>query len=108
MSEGFRVDLGALEKAAEGVNATLYDLNTKKVSDLDDHSGDLGHDGLAETITDFCDRWELGIEHLAKDGQEVASRLSRSVQNYLHLDNALKGHMDGLLERHTGGDPGVH
>lgn len=108
MSEGFRVDLGALEKAAEGVNATLYDLNTKKVSDLVGDQGDIGHAHLAETVTDFCDRWELGIEHLAKDGQEIASRLSRSVQSYLHTDSSLKGHLDGILERHSGGDPGVH
>ncbi|MFJ8672585.1 hypothetical protein [Streptomyces sp. NPDC093589] len=108
MSEGFRVDLGALEKAAEGVNATLNDLKEKKVSDLDGDQGDFGHEQLAETVSDFCDRWELGIEHLAKDGQEVAFRLSKSVQNYMEIDAALKGHLDGILERHSGRDPGVH
>lgn len=106
MSDGFRVDLGALEKAAEGVNATLYQLNATKVNDLVGNQGDIGHGHLAETVTDFCDRWDLGIEHLAKDGQEIASRLSKCVQNYLHTDNSLKGYLDGILEHHSGGDPG--
>jgi hypothetical protein len=107
MADGFRVDLGALEDAAEGVNATLYDLQSKKVSDIGGTQGDYGHEHLGETIADFCDRWELGVEHLAKDAQEIANRLSRSVQAYLHVDTALKGHMDGMLQRSSGEDPGV-
>ncbi len=107
MADGFRVDLGALEGAAEGINSTLYNLQTKKVTDIGGQPGDYGHEHLAQTVSDFCDRWELGVEHLATDGQEVASRLSRSVQAYLRVDNALKGHMDGILQRSSGDDPGV-
>jgi hypothetical protein len=107
MSDGFRVDLGALEDAAAGINTTLNDLNAKKLNDLDGEQGDYGHDHLGETVADFCERWELGVEHLAKDGQEIAGRLSRSVQNYLQVDTSLKGEMDGILQRSSGGDPGV-
>jgi hypothetical protein len=107
MPDGFSVDLGALENAAEGVNTTLYDLQAKKVNDLDGSKDDYGHGHLADTVADFCDRWELGVEHLAKDAQEIASRLSRSVQAYLKVDQAFKGHADGILQRTTGSDPGV-
>jgi hypothetical protein len=108
MGNGFRVDLGALEDAAAGVNTTLYELQSKKVSDIDAAKADFGHDDLVGTVADFCDRWELGVEHLAKDAQEIASRLSQSVQAYLHVDTTLKGHLDGILQRSTGDDPGVH
>ncbi|GIF24275.1 hypothetical protein BJ973_007755 [Actinoplanes tereljensis] len=105
MSDGFRVDLGALEDAAAGINTTLNDLKAKRIDDLDGRGADYGHDRLSETIADFCDRWELGVEHLATDGQEVASRLSHSVQAYLKVDLSAKGRMDGILQRQTGTDP---
>ncbi|MFI9387636.1 type VII secretion target [Kutzneria sp. NPDC052558] len=108
MADGFSVDLGALEDAAAGVNTTLVDLKAHKVSDLGGVKGDYGHDDLADTVADFCTRWELGVENLAKDGQEVATRLSQSVQAYLQVDQAAKGMFDKILTRTTGDDPGVH
>jgi hypothetical protein len=105
MSDGFRVDLGALENAAIGINTTLNDLKAGRIDDLDGRKADYGHDHLAETIADFCDRWELGVEHLATDGQEIAGRLSHSVQSYLQVDRSAKGRMDGILQRPSGPDP---
>jgi hypothetical protein len=105
MSDGFRVDLGALEDAAAGINTTLNDLRSTKIDGLDGRMADYGHDRLADTVADFCDRWELGVEHLATDGQEVAVRLSQSVQDYLGADQAAKGRLDGIFQRQTGPDP---
>jgi hypothetical protein len=105
MTDGFHVDLGALEEAAIGINTTLNDLKARRTDDLDGRAADYGHDRLADTITGFCDRWELGVEHLATDGQEIAGRLSHSVQAYLKADRNAKGRMDGILERRTGPDP---
>jgi hypothetical protein len=103
--EGFKVDLGALESAAEGINGTLYDLNSKKVSDIGGKDSDFGHGDLADTVSDFCDRWELGVEHLAKDAQVVAGRLNKSVEAYLATDKSLKGELDGIVSGTA--DPGV-
>ncbi|TDP98087.1 hypothetical protein [Labedaea rhizosphaerae] len=108
MGDGFSVDLGALENAASGVNSTLYELQKKKVKDIDADEGDYGEGDLGGTVSDFCERWELGVENLAKDGQEIAGRLSKSVQQYLLVDKNLKGYMDGILQRSSGEDPGVH
>ena len=107
MTNGFRVDLGALENAAAGVNTLLSDMNARKVSDIGAPSADYGHDDLAQTVSDFCSRWELGVEHLATDGQQVAGRLSLSVQAYIQADQAAKGMFDGIVQRATGTDPGV-
>ena len=105
MSDGFRVDLGALENAAAGINTTLNDLKAQKIDDLDGRRADFGHAYLADIVADFCDRWEIGVEHLATDGQEIAARLSQSVQDYLNIDRTAKGRMDGILERRSGSDP---
>jgi hypothetical protein len=105
VSDGFRVDLGALEDAATGINQTLNDLKAKRIDDLDGRRADYGHQRLADTIADFCDRWEIGVEHLAADGQEIASRLSRSVQSYLQVDKNAQGRMDGIVQRPSGPDP---
>jgi hypothetical protein len=105
MSDGFRVDLGALEDAAIGINATLNDLKAARIDGLDGRAADYGHDRLADRIADFCDRWELGVEHLATDGQEVAARLSHSVQSYLQVDRTAEGRLDGVLQRLGGPDP---
>jgi hypothetical protein len=105
MGDGFRVDLSALEDAAAGITMTLEDLGRMRVDSLDGQSGDYGHAHLADTVKDFCDRWEIGVEHLATDGQEVATRLSQSVQDYRRSDVAAAGRMSGLLQSPSGPDP---
>jgi hypothetical protein len=107
MTDGFTVDLGALENAAAGINKTLSELKEQDVDDLDGPAEDYGHDGLADTVKDFCDRWQYGVECLAKDAQEVTSRLSQSVQAYLRTDSSLQGMYDGVLTHSAGADPGV-
>jgi len=104
-SDGFRVDLGALERAAEGVNETLAGLKGSWVDALDGNPADSGHEYLSETVKDFTDRWQIGLEHLAKDAREVAQRLNDSVEAYLAADTAAKGRMDGIYQRATGPDP---
>jgi hypothetical protein len=105
LAEGFFADLGALQKAAEGVTDTLNAMATKKVSDIDAPESAFGHDGLGGTVADFCDRWEIGIEHLAKDTQEIANRLTASVNAYLHVERAAQRSFEAILQRSTGPDP---
>lgn len=105
MSDGFRVDLGALESAAAGVGETLADLKAARVDSLDGSAAAYGHSHLADTVKDFCDRWEIGIEHLATDGREITQRLNDSLKDYLAADKAAKGRMDGIYQRSTGPDP---
>jgi hypothetical protein len=108
MADGFSVDLGALENAASGVDNTLNDLTKNPVDSLEGNASDYGHDYLAGTVKDFCDRWEIGVEHLAADGREIVQRLKQSVLDYLAVDKAAKGRMDGVFESATGPDPATH
>jgi hypothetical protein len=108
MTDGFSVDLGALEEAATGVNFTINAIRKTKVDKLAGQADDYGHDHLAKTVKDFCDRWEIGVEHLVKDGMEIAQRLTDSVRAYVTADEAAKGRMDGVYAKPTGPDPGAH
>lgn len=105
MSGGYRVDLTALQQAAEGVNDVLAELAQKKVSDISSDKSAFGHDGLGDTVSDFCDRWQRGVDNLAKDGQEVASRLANNLDAYAHVERALKEQFGGVLSSPSGPDP---
>jgi hypothetical protein len=61
---GFSVDLGALEQATQGIDATLTQVGDGKVSDYDGSKSDFGNDDLAGTLSDFCDRWQIGVQKL--------------------------------------------
>jgi hypothetical protein len=105
--DGFQVDLGALEDAAAGINQVLNDLGSIEVTAIPGARSDFGHDAVADAVGDFCSRWQIGVQKLAADGQQVAVRLSRSVQAYLQVDLASNDRWDGILRRTSGPDPGL-
>ena len=76
LSGGFQVDLGALREAAAGIHGTLEQLRTTQVAALSRTEADYGHDGLAAAVAGFCDRWQVGVQNLVKNANEVAGRLS--------------------------------
>ena len=106
MTDGFAVDLGALRNAADGVTDTINAMATKKVSDIDAAKSAFGHDRLADTVSDFCDRWNIGVEHLAKDGLEIVDRLNACLQAYSHVERTASATFDGSLRQAGGPDPG--
>src|ERR1035438_724526 len=105
MSDGFEVDLGALVQAAEGVNGAISDLQNNKVSDIGGAEADYGDDALGSTVSDFCGRWEIGVEHLTGDAKEVANRLSLSAAVYAKAEKTVIAHLTWILQNRTGTDP---
>jgi hypothetical protein len=108
MSGGFRVDLTALTQAAEGITGTLDALDAYQVSDIDGDKGVIGHDHLAEALSDFCGRWQLGVQNLAKDAEAIAGQLTESVVAYQKVEQANHRQFTGILENSTGPDPAAH
>jgi hypothetical protein len=109
MSDGFHVDMGALERAASGVNGTLDEVSQQRVSDIPHNPSAYGHERLSGTVSDFLDRWQRGVDNLAKDGQEIATRLTENVDNYRRVE---QHNRDQIMEIHgrltgKGPDPGV-
>ena len=105
MSGGFKVDLGALVHAAVGVNGTISDLQNNKVSDIGGADASYGDDDLAATVSDFCARWEIGVQNLANDAQQVANRLYLSAVNYAKAEKKIIANLQGTLQSRTGTDP---
>jgi hypothetical protein len=105
MSDGYRVDLDALREASDGVTDTLDRLATKKVSAIDPTPSDFGHDHLGETVRDFCDRWQIGVQNLAKDANEFAARLNHSMSAYLSTEHLTEEQLNSILAHSTGDDP---
>ncbi|WP_190812608.1 hypothetical protein [Saccharopolyspora pogona] len=104
MADGFHVDLKALAQAGDGVNQTLSQLARHRVDTIDDDGAIVWHDRLAGTITDFCDRWQIGV-NLAKDGQAIAGQLAHCVETYQKVDLDAQEQLAGIVERPTGPDP---
>lgn len=105
MVDGFQVDLNALVAAANGVNGVINDLQNNKVSDIGGHDTDYGDDDLAGTMSDFCERWEIGVEHLTNDAKEVAQRLALSAVAYAKAEKTVVAHLAGVMKSATGTDP---
>ncbi|MFG2399171.1 hypothetical protein [Streptomyces lydicus] len=97
MGEHYQVDLVALEKAATGVNGTLDQIRIKKVSDIAHEETEVGHQQLASTLSDFLDRWQRGVDNLAKDGQEIATRLTATVNAYHRVEEHTHKQFHGIL-----------
>jgi hypothetical protein len=100
MASGFGVDLGALTSASQGIDGVLYDVGNNKVSDIRIDKSAVGHDRLAGSIADFSDRWDRGVNNLAKDGQAVSDRLRANVAAYDKAEKAATG-----MFQSTGPDP---
>ena len=79
----FAVDLDALESAAAGINSTINELRRHSVNQLEITVAQSGHQEFANSVNTFSERWQLGVENLARDALAIASRLSFSVQDYL-------------------------
>jgi hypothetical protein len=105
MSDGFQVDLGALVKAAEGVNGVMSDLQNNKVSNIGGAAADYGDGDLAATVSDFCGRWEIGVENLANDANQVATRLWLSAAAYAKAEKTIIAQLAGVFQSRTGTDP---
>lgn len=105
MADGFSVDLSALQSASAGINMTLEQLTVARIDSLDGDPHSYGDEDLADAVVDFCDRWEIGVEHLAVDGQEVAERLNQCVRAYRQVDAAARDRLHGVVQRSSGPDP---
>jgi len=92
---GFGVDIAALTAAAEGINTVVEQLRAHPVKDIDCPSAAVGHDRLARTLSDFCDRWQAGVQHLAGDGEQIGHLLTETAQQYQRAEAAAT---DALLD----------
>lgn len=105
MSNGFKVDITALVKAAEGVNGTIADISSDKVSGICGDQSSYGNGNLAGTCSDFCSRWQIGVQSLVTDVSQVATRLALSAVAYANAEKKNIAAVSGILQSPSGTDP---
>ncbi|MCL2652477.1 MAG: hypothetical protein FWD63_01640 [Propionibacteriaceae bacterium] len=104
---GFLVDLDALSDAANGIQATMDEMATLRVSDLTLSGDDLGNDQVTQAYGDFVVRWDLGVVNLEKDGDTIIVGLQRCASVYRGTDEAAAQDFRGVISRAAGPDPGM-
>ena len=105
MSDGFEVDLTALVRAAEGVNGVIADMANNKVSNIGGAAANYGDDSLAGSVSDFCGRWEIGVEHLTNDARQISGRLILSALAYARAEHTNISLLTRLLRERDSADP---
>jgi hypothetical protein len=109
MTDGYQVDLHALDQGVAGVNGTLDEVSQQPVSAVPDDESAIGHSGLASTLSDFLNRWELGVQPLGHDRQQIAARLTANVNDYAAVEHGVAEQTNGMgTGTGTGPDPGEH
>jgi hypothetical protein len=87
MSYGYYVDLSAMHSTIEGIQQTLDALSVSAVRDIDPPTEAFGHEGLGDAVAEFCERWDIGVGHLAGDAAEVGDRLRVTAATYEQADD---------------------
>ncbi|WP_108718365.1 hypothetical protein [Miniimonas sp. S16] len=105
MTDGFRVDLTALDDAVNGIVDTMDQMATKKVEDLQVGGSDVGHGDLSDVLGQFCRRWDIGVTNLVSDVGGVIDRLVYVRDTYRATDEAYAAGFTGVIGRDHGVDP---
>ena len=98
---GFEVDPALLQEAAQGISDTIAELKTLGLAEQADvgrgfeslslRGLQVGHQGLHQAFSEFCDRWSWGVRTLVNDGNEIAQRLGLSAGTYHDVEQYTVG-----------------
>lgn len=83
---GFHVDLDAVEAAARGIRDTIRDHDSIEVRNICGAVELYGHTGLHGAFSDFCARWNDGIDQLVDDVGIIGESLSAAAASYRSVD----------------------
>ncbi len=95
-SDGFFVDPDALSDANDGVGRLLRDMDAFAPLRPDQADSVFGHDELAESATEFHDKWQDGIKELSEDTASIHQRLGDTIAHYRRVDEEVAASFDKL------------
>lgn len=102
-SYDFEVDLETLVEAAQGTAETVQLFKDKDVHDLIPSAGDVGSDVVWGALDEFKNRWELGMNNLVRDVEEISGRLGQVASSYAEFDTEGRERLSGVAAQL--GDP---
>jgi hypothetical protein len=87
--DGFTVHLEALYNAAVSLQRILGEVDSQPVGSLACPPQVVGHDELATAGTEFCRRWQLGVNNLLNDGSLIAEGMYSCLKEYSTQDQTV-------------------
>ena len=84
-SNGYAVVADSLVRAAYDIAATASMVRQGTLEGSDD-AVDVGHSGLASTLSEFTSRWQTGSDALIRQQHDIVDRLNRMVESYLEQE----------------------
>ena len=93
-SDGFFVDPDALSDANDGVGRLLRDMDDFAELKPDEPDSFFGDSELAESATEFHEKWQDGIQELSEDTTSIHRRLTDTIQHYRRMDEEIATHFD--------------
>jgi hypothetical protein len=114
MGDGFGVDPQRLQATGEGIDAVISELETlglgaaartgNNFGNLALDGMQLGHAGLTQAMSEFCDRWSWGVRGLVQEGSKLALGLGLAAGTYHENEKYNEGVLKDLLGS-LAGDP---
>jgi hypothetical protein len=103
---GFRVNLQALDETADGAAGTIEIFNKQPVSTIRFEPSWVPDQRLAGDVSDFLNRWQLGVQNLVSDVASLVDRLVESAALYHTADQNVISSASSIFQG-TGADPGL-
>ncbi|WP_116115983.1 hypothetical protein [Austwickia chelonae] len=85
-SYDFEVDLQALGDAADKLGQVLTRFQDTDVCDVAPTEADVAHEVAWGGISEFVDRWQLGIDALREDTEELSAVLNKVAAEYVSFE----------------------
>lgn len=112
--EGYTVDPALLQEATNGIKGTIDELKTLGITEeaetgrgfggLALRGLQVGHPGLQQALSGFCDRWSWGVRTLVQDSNEIARRMGLTAGAYYDQEQYTIGMLKEAFNA-VGGDP---
>ncbi|WP_128507544.1 hypothetical protein [Streptomyces inhibens] len=100
------MDVEALKNAGLGAADLMALLGSHRVEDIDCDADAVGHEGLGAALARFCERWQVGVKNLTKDGRVLSRNLIDTAGAYLEVDHQVAASLDRIVSHTRGGAHG--
>ncbi|MEV5721471.1 hypothetical protein AB0L41_47095 [Amycolatopsis mediterranei] len=80
-----------MEEAANGIKRSVTDQSSFELRDLCGDTRLYGHDGLHNSLMNFCIRWSDGLDILTDDADAIGDVLTKAAAAYRATDSAAAG-----------------
>lgn len=85
---GFHVEIELLETASRNMDELVAGQDNSELSELPGDSQSYGHSDLFAALTEFCDRWSVGLDALCDRATEMGYSLGEAAKAYREADQA--------------------